>query len=143
MPVVLKIKIIPDAENRTLIIEDNGIGMNRDDLINHLGTIAKSGTAEFVKNVKDNGSAVDLIGQFGVGFIRHLWWRIKWKSRPAAHGEDKAWVWLSDGIGGFEISEGQRDHNGTSIKLFLKEDAKRIYGYDLFAPDYPYLFRPY
>ena len=65
----LKIKIIPDAENRTLIIEDNGIGMNRDDLINHLGTIAKSGTAEFVKNVKDNGSAVDLIGQFGVGFL--------------------------------------------------------------------------
>ena len=58
-------------------------------------------------------------------------------------GEDKAWVWLSDGVGGFEISEGQRDHNGTSIKLFLKEDAKRIYGYDLFAPDYPYLFRPY
>lgn len=52
----------------TLTVADNGIGMNRDDLINHLGTIAKSGTADFVKNASDNGSAVDLIGQFGVGF---------------------------------------------------------------------------
>ena len=63
-----KIAITPDAKNATLKIADNGIGMNKEDLINHLGTIAKSGTAEFVKNVKDNGSAVDLIGQFGVGF---------------------------------------------------------------------------
>lgn len=122
----LKIKIIPDAENRTLIIEDNGIGMNRDDLINHLGTIAKSGTAEFVKNVKDNGSAVDLIGQFGVGFYSAFMVADKVEITTRRAGEDKAWVWLSDGVGGFEISEGQRDHNGTSIKLFLKEDAKEF-----------------
>lgn len=122
----LKIKIISDAENRTLIIEDNGIGMNRDDLINHLGTIAKSGTAEFVKNVKDNGSAVDLIGQFGVGFYSAFMVADKVEITTRRAGEDKAWVWLSDGVGGFEISEGQRDHNGTSIKLFLKEDAKEF-----------------
>ncbi len=122
----LKIKIIPDAENRTLIIEDNGIGMNRDDLINHLGTIAKSGTAEFVKNVKDNGSTVDLIGQFGVGFYSAFMVADKVEITTRRAGEDKAWVWLSDGVGGFEISEGQRDHNGTSIKLFLKEDAKEF-----------------
>ncbi len=122
----LKIKIIPDAENRTLIIEDNGIGMIRDDLINHLGTIAKSGTAEFVKNVKDNGSAVDLIGQFGVGFYSAFMVADKVEITTRRAGEDKAWVWLSDGVGGFEISEGQRDHNGTSIKLFLKEDAKEF-----------------
>ena len=122
----LKIKIIPDAENRTLIIEDNGIGMNRDDLINHLGTIAKSGTAEFVKNVKDNRSAVDLIGQFGVGFYSAFMVADKVEITTRRAGEDKAWVWLSDGVGGFEISEGQRDHNGTSIKLFLKEDAKEF-----------------
>lgn len=122
----LKIKIIPDAENRTLIIEDNGIGMNRDDLINHLGTIAKSGTAEFVKNVKDNGSAVDLIGQFGVGFYSAFMVADKVEITTRRAGEDKSWVWLSDGVGGFEISEGQRDHNGTSIKLFLKEDAKEF-----------------
>lgn len=64
----MKIWITPDAEKNTLTVADNGIGMNRDDLINHLGTIAKSGTADFVKNASDNGSAVDLIGQFGVGF---------------------------------------------------------------------------
>ena len=122
----LKIKIIPDAENKTLIVEDNGIGMNRDDLINHLGTIAKSGTAEFVKNVKDNGSAVDLIGQFGVGFYSAFMVADKVEITTRRAGEDKAWVWISDGIGGFEISEGKRDHNGTSIKLFLKEDAKEF-----------------
>lgn len=121
-----KIKIIPDADKRTLTIEDNGIGMNRDDLINHLGTIAKSGTAEFVKNVKDNGSAVDLIGQFGVGFYSAFMVADKVEITTRRAGEDKAWVWISDGVGGFEISEGKRDRNGTSIKLFLKEDAKEF-----------------
>lgn len=120
----LKIKIIPDAEKRTLTVEDNGIGMNREDLINHLGTIAKSGTAEFVRNVKDNGSAVDLIGQFGVGFYSAFMVADKVEITTRRAGEDKAWVWISDGIGGFEISEGKREHNGTTIKLFLKEDAK-------------------
>lgn len=121
-----KIKIIPDADKRTLTIEDNGIGMNRDDLINHLGTIAKSGTAEFVKNVKDNGSAVDLIGQFGVGFYSAFMVADKVEITTRRAGEDKAWVWISDGVGGFEISEGKRDRNGMSIKLFLKEDAKEF-----------------
>lgn len=92
--------------------------MNRDDLINHLGTIAKSGTAEFVKNVKDNGSAVDLIGQFGVGFYSAFMVADKVEITTRRAGEDKAWVWISDGVGGFEISEGKRDRNGTSIKLF-------------------------
>ena len=122
----MKIKIIPDAKNRTLVIEDNGIGMNRDNLINHLGTIAKSGTAEFVKNVKDNGSAVDLIGQFGVGFYSAFMVAEKVEITTRKAGEDKAWVWISDGVGGFEISEGKKDTNGTSIKLFLKEDAKEF-----------------
>lgn len=122
----MKIKIIPDAKNRTLVVEDNGIGMNRDDLINHLGTIAKSGTAEFVKNVKDNGSAVDLIGQFGVGFYSAFMVAEKVEITTRKAGEDKAWVWISDGVGGFEISEGKKDTNGTAIKLFLKEDAKEF-----------------
>ena len=122
----MKIKIIPDAKNRTLVIEDNGIGMNREDLINHLGTIAKSGTAEFVKNVKDNGSAVDLIGQFGVGFYSAFMVAEKVEITTRKAGEDKAWVWISDGVGGFEISEGKKETNGTAIKLFLKEDAKEF-----------------
>ena len=63
-----KILLEPNEKENTLTITDNGIGMNKDDLINHLGTIAKSGTADFVNNAKDNGSVVDLIGKFGVGF---------------------------------------------------------------------------
>ena len=63
-----KITITPNAEENTLTVSDNGIGMNKDDLVHHLGTIAKSGTADFVNNAKDNGSVVDLIGKFGVGF---------------------------------------------------------------------------
>lgn len=76
--------------------------------------------------MKDNGSAVDLIGQFGVGFYSAFMVADKVEITTRRAGEDKAWVWLSDGVGGFEISEGQRDHNGTSIKLFLKEDAKEF-----------------
>lgn len=67
-PAPYRIVITPDKDNGTLTISDNGIGMNRDDLINHIGTIAKSGTAEFLQNAKENASSIDLIGQFGVGF---------------------------------------------------------------------------
>ena len=63
-----KITITPNKEDGTLMISDNGIGMDKEDLINHIGTIAKSGTAEFLNNTKDNTSVVDLIGKFGVGF---------------------------------------------------------------------------
>ena len=64
----LQISIVANDQENTLTIKDNGIGMNKQDLINNLGTIAKSGTSEFLKNAKENGSVVDLIGQFGVGF---------------------------------------------------------------------------
>ena len=121
-----KIKITPDAKENTLTIADNGIGMNKDDLINHLGTIAKSGTADFVKNAKDNGSGVDLIGQFGVGFYSAFMVASKVEIVSKKAGEDKAWKWTSDGIGGFEIEEAQKDVNGTDIKLYLKEDDKNF-----------------
>ena len=120
----LKIKIVPDAENKTLKIIDNGIGMNKDDLINHLGTIAKSGTADFVNNAKDNGSSVDLIGQFGVGFYSAFMVADKVEILTRKAGEEQAWFWVSDGIGGFEISEAKKAESGTEIKLFLKEAEK-------------------
>lgn len=121
-----KIFITPDAKTNTLKIADNGIGMNREDLINHLGTIAKSGTADFVNNVKDNGSNVDLIGQFGVGFYSAFMVASKVEILTKKAGEDKAWFWSSDGIGGFEIREAEKKSNGTEIKLFLKEDDKNF-----------------
>lgn len=122
----MKIKIIPNVEEKTLTIEDNGIGMNKDDLINHLGTIAKSGTAEFVKNMKDNGSVTDLIGQFGVGFYSAFMVAEKVEVVTKKAGEEQAYKWTSNGVGGFEIEETERESNGTSIKLFLKEDAKEF-----------------
>ena len=120
----MKIWITPDAEKNTLTVADNGIGMNRDDLINHLGTIAKSGTADFVKNASDNGSAVDLIGQFGVGFYSAFMVADKVEILTRRAGEDKAWFWVSNGMDGFEIREAEKKTNGTEIKLFLKQDEK-------------------
>ena len=98
--------------------------MNKEDLINHLGTIAKSGTADFVKNASDNGSAVELIGQFGVGFYAAFMVADKVEIITRKAGEEQAWKWVSNGIDGFEISEAKRDCNGTDIKLFLRDDAK-------------------
>ena len=121
-----KITVTPDEKNNTLSVADNGIGMNKDDLINHLGTIAKSGTADFVKNIKENGSAVDLIGQFGVGFYSAFMVADKVEILTRKSGEDKAWRWVSNGRDGFEISEAEKETNGTDIKLFLKEDQKEF-----------------
>ena len=120
----LKIKISADDKNNTLKISDNGIGMSKDDLINHLGTITKSGTADFVNNAKDNGSSVDLIGQFGVGFYSAFMVAKKVEILTRKAGEDKAWFWTSDGVNGFEISPAEKKDSGTEIKLYLKDDAK-------------------
>lgn len=119
-----KITLQVDEKENTLTVSDNGIGMNKDDLIAHLGTIAKSGTAEFVKNASDNGSACELIGQFGVGFYSAFMVAEKVEITTRKAGEDKAWKWVSNGIDGFEISEAKKETCGTDIKLFLKKDAK-------------------
>ncbi len=119
-----QITITPNKDDNTLIISDNGIGMNRDDLINHIGTIAKSGTAEFLQNAKDNASAVDLIGQFGVGFYSAFMVANKVEVITRRADSDKAYKWVSDGVDGYEIAEAERENNGTDIKLFLKDDAK-------------------
>lgn len=118
-----KITITPDKDHKTLTISDNGIGMNRDDLINHIGTIAKSGTAEFLQNTKENTSVVDLIGKFGVGFYSAFMVAEKVEIVTKRVDCDKAYKWVSNGVDGFEISDAERETNGTDIKLFLKEDA--------------------
>ena len=122
----LKITITPDEKENTLTIADNGIGMNRDDLINHLGTIAKSGTADFVANMKENGSPADLIGQFGVGFYSAFMVAKKVEIVTRKAGEEQAWRWISDGVDGFEINEAEKAGIGTEIKLFLKNDDKNF-----------------
>lgn len=119
-----KIIITPNAEDNTLTISDNGIGMNKDDLVNHLSTIAKSGTADFVNNAKDNGSVVDLIGKFGVGFYSAFMVASKVEVITKRAGEEQAYKWISNGVDGFEIEETEKEKSGTDIKLFLKDDAK-------------------
>lgn len=119
-----KIVIKPDDKAMTLTISDNGIGMNKEDLVAHLGTIAKSGTAEFVKNASENGSVCELIGQFGVGFYSAFMVAEKVEIITRKAGEDKAWHWTSNGIDGFEIDEAKKETNGTEIKLYLKKEAK-------------------
>ncbi len=122
----LKITVIPNVEEQCLIISDNGIGMNRDDLVNHLGTIAKSGTAEFVNNAKDNGSMMNLIGQFGVGFYSAFMVASKVEILTKRADEEQAYKWTSDGVSGFEIKEAEKKQAGTEIKLFLKDGDKNF-----------------
>lgn len=119
-----KIIITPNAEENTLTISDNGIGMNKEDLVNHLSTIAKSGTADFVNNAKYNGSVVDLIGKFGVGFYSAFMVASKVEVTTKRAGEEQAYKWISNGVDGFEIEETEKEKSGTDIKLFLKDDAK-------------------
>lgn len=118
-----KITITPEKDKNTLTISDNGIGMDRNDLINNIGTIAKSGTAEFLNNTKDNASAMDLIGKFGVGFYSAFMVAEKVEITTRRADSDKAYKWISNGVDGFEISEAEKTSNGTDIKLFLKKDA--------------------
>lgn len=119
-----KILITPNSKENTLTIADNGIGMNKDDLINHLGTIAKSGTADFIRNVSENGSQMDLIGQFGVGFYSAFMVAEKVEILTKRADEDQAWSWVSNGKEGFEIKKAEKETNGTEITLFLKKEHK-------------------
>ncbi len=125
----LVIRIRPDAQARTLTISDNGVGMDHSELVENLGTIAKSGTLAFLEAAGDDSASAQQIGQFGVGFYAAFMVasRIEVTSRKA--GQDDIWLWTSDGIGGFETSRIESDggdgalNRGTSIKLFLKKDA--------------------
>jgi molecular chaperone HtpG len=125
-----KIRIIPDKTANTLTIADTGIGMDRQELIDNLGTIARSGTKSFVSRLKEAKDGLGLIGQFGVGFYSAFMVadRIVVSSRRA--GSEEAWTWSSEGGSGFEIapaelSDTQAPRRGTNIVLHLKKDAAK------------------
>lgn len=124
----LHIRITPDEKNRTLSIADNGIGMNREEIIEYIGTIAKSGTGEFAEMIKKANekkeSAPELIGQFGVGFYSSFMVADKVELVSRKAGETQAWKWTSSGEGSYTISEADRDVQGTSITLHLKPEDK-------------------
>ena len=113
-----------DKESKTLTISDNGIGMNRDDLISHLGTIARSGTSAFMDNISgDEKKDVNLIGQFGVGFYSVFMVADKVEVLSRKAGDEKAYLWSSDGIGEYTISDTEKVVAGTSIVIHIKDEA--------------------
>ncbi|MBY0511896.1 MAG: molecular chaperone HtpG [Rhodospirillaceae bacterium] len=124
------IHLTVDNNAKTLTIADNGIGMNHDELIANLGTIAKSGTAEFLKSVADDKAGakkdVNLIGQFGVGFYSAFMVAdtVEVVSRKA--GEKSGWTWSSDGKGAFTVTETADAPRGARITLHLKKDAEEF-----------------
>lgn len=127
---VLKICIIPNKTAGTLTIADNGIGMERQELIDHLGTIARSGTKAFVSKLKEAKDGLGLIGQFGVGFYSAFMVADKIVVVSRRAGESDVWTWTSSGGSGFEIArasdeEAVRLARGTEIVLHLKDDAKK------------------
>ena len=125
-----EIRIVADKKANTLSVIDSGIGMDRQELIDNLGTIARSGTRSFVSRLKEAKDGANLIGQFGVGFYAAFMVaeRIVVTSRHA--GSDQVWVWSSSGGSGFEIAPandeaGNRVVRGTEIVLHLKKDAEK------------------
>ncbi|EAL7273059.1 molecular chaperone HtpG, partial [Campylobacter coli] len=107
---------------KTLTISDNGIGMDKDDLINNLGTIAKSGTKSFLENLSgDAKKDSQLIGQFGVGFYSAFMVASKIEVLSKKALDDKAYLWISD-ANGYEIEDATKEEQGTSITLYLKDD---------------------
>ena len=118
-----QIYLVVDKQNRTLTIKDNGIGMSHDDLVNSLGTIASSGSKEFLKKYKEAKDSEDLniIGQFGVGFYSAFMVASKIEVLTKTV-DDKAYKFSSDGVKEYTIEEATKEDTGTEITLYLKED---------------------
>ena len=125
-----KIQITIDKKNNLITISDNGIGMNKKDLVSNLGTIARSGTAHFLKELSESKTKdLSLIGQFGVGFYSAFMVASQTKVTTRKAGENKLWIWTSDGESSFTIEESEDSNllvsnRGTSIELTLTKESK-------------------
>ena len=120
-----RITVSFDSDKKIITISDNGIGMNEEDLNNHLGTIAKSGTKSFLQSLTgDKKKDSNLIGQFGVGFYSVFMVAQKVIVNTKKALDSKGWTWISGGDGEYEILESKKDSYGTEITLYLKDDAK-------------------
>jgi molecular chaperone HtpG len=122
-----KIRILPDEKAGTLTVSDNGIGMSRESVVENLGTIAKSGTKQFLESLKAANvqNRPELIGQFGVGFYASFMVadRVTVLSRPAGDKADGV-KWESDGQGQFTVESAEKESRGTDVILHLREEAK-------------------
>jgi molecular chaperone HtpG len=117
-----RVVLTPDRDKKTLIVDDNGIGMGHDELVENLGTIARSGTASFLQNLTgDAKKDVSLIGQFGVGFYSAFMVAEEVEVISRRAGDEQAWRWVSDGRGEFTVESAEKAGRGTTIILHLKE----------------------
>jgi molecular chaperone HtpG len=131
-----EIRLEVNKKKRTLTIRDNGIGMTHDDLVNHLGTIAKSGTLEFLKNLKkEEAKNIDLIGQFGVGFYSAFMVSSKVEVRTKSPFSETGYLWTSEGEESFTIEEIAKADRGTEVTLHLRKNEDEE-NYDEFLEDY-------
>lgn len=122
-----KIELTLDKDAKTLTISDNGIGMNREDLVENLGTIARSGTAAFMDQLDSKQDGTNLIGQFGVGFYSSYMVADKVSVVSRKAGEDQAWSWVSDGRGEFTIGEAEdAPKRGTRITLHIRDEEQEF-----------------
>ena len=119
----LAITITRDEKNRTITVSDNGIGMNRGEMEENLGTIAKSGSFAFKKDMEKQED-IDIIGQFGVGFYSAFMVASSVTVISKKYGEDTAWKWVSDGADGYTIEETVKSAPGTEIIMTLKADTE-------------------
>jgi molecular chaperone HtpG len=120
----LVITIERDIPNRTLVIEDTGIGMTSEELEKNLGTIAKSGSADFKEQLEKSDKSVDIIGQFGVGFYSAFMVADEIKVESKSVNSDTAYEWTSTGEDGYTIKEIEKDKIGTRITLHIKDDTE-------------------
>ena len=128
------ITITRDADNRTITVSDNGIGMSKDDLEENLGTIAKSGSLSFKQAMEENDD-IDIIGQFGVGFYSAFMVASSITVITRKYGEDTAWKWVSDGADGYTIEQTHKAAPGTDIIMTLKADSEEE-NYSEFLDEY-------
>lgn len=121
-----QITLEADKDARTLKISDNGIGMTAEELENNLGTIAKSGSLEFKSTEKDEEAKkdIDVIGQFGVGFYSAFMVAKRVEVRSKTFGAEKAYLWMSEGAEGYDVTETEKETVGTEITLYLKDDTE-------------------
>ena len=130
-----EIRISLDKENRCLTISDNGIGMTHDELVEHLGTIAKSGSLEFMKKLEENKNEVDIIGQFGVGFYSAFMVAKKVLVKTKSPFDEKAYSFESEGTDSYKLDEVEKESTGTEITLYLRDNNEDD-NYDIYLEQY-------
>ncbi len=119
----LAITLAADKAARTLTVTDRGCGMSKEDLENNLGTIAKSGSLQF-KAEHEGKDAMDIIGQFGVGFYAAFMVSKKVTVLSRADGAEEAWLWVSEGVDGYTVTQADKPERGTVVTLWLKDDTE-------------------